>query len=110
MSSKNKFQRQVEAIFKGFEVFLYVECPQGPSRERYPDLDHRPWIEFDLRDENPSHSKACCHVPLTALKKLAKLLGTEDVTVTGFDMSAKDDGTEYVGYVQAKGVKFKAKR
>lgn len=111
-----KFKKRIEGIFKGFEVFLYVECPQGADRKIKVD-DYRPWIEFDLRPLKRTHAKESCHVPLKALVKLAKLLGTEDVTVTGFDMGydcphhhdscTKDPGTDFVGYVLARAVKFK---
>jgi hypothetical protein len=106
-----KFQKRIEAIFEGFEVFLYRECPQGPSKRIKSLDDYRPWLEFDLRPLERKWEKEACHVPVPALNKLRKLLGTDDITVTGFDMGyncrcGHESDTDYVGYVLAEGVKF----
>jgi hypothetical protein len=102
----NQFERRIRDIFKDFEVFMYKECPEGFSG---------PFVEFDLRPLERSHAAACADVPLKLLNRLAKLLGTEDITVTGFDMMdppccCKRDELpqvcDYVAYVIAQPIKF----
>lgn len=86
-------------------MFAYTECKTGPKKNL--GVDPRPWVEMDLRPLKRAHTHESCHVPLKCLNQLAKLLGTEDVFITGFDLSPDDDGIDQVGYVQARGVKFK---
>lgn len=107
----NTFQKRIEAIFAGFHVFLYREAPTGPAKDvaKLYGLDPRPWVEFDLRPLKRKHAEEACFVPVNALVKLQKLLGTDEVAVTGFNLGYEDE-PDYVGYILAAGVKFPTKK
>jgi hypothetical protein len=99
------FKTRIATILKNFDIFDYHECPAGAN----PALsdDTRPWIELNIRHKNKEYPLACCFITPGELSKLAKLLGTKDVRFTSYDLSADNDGSDYVGYIVAYGVKFK---
>lgn len=115
VSKRYLFRRRIESIFKDFEVFSYMESRTGPDRRVVPGLDeksYRPWVELDLRPRKRKFPKQSCYVAFEDLAKLAKLLGTEDIKVTGFDLGYDcrvhgESETDNVGYIVARGVKFK---
>jgi hypothetical protein len=98
------FKQRVETILKRFDVYGYRECPKGATvKTGIPD--DLPWVEMNIRPLKKRHDRESCFITSKELAQLAKLFGTE-ARYTSYDMSLDDDGTDYVGYVVAFGVKF----
>lgn len=90
--STGRYLKRVERIFKAYEVFMYKE------------FDGKRVVEFLIKPKAKSYDKECCFVELPLLQRLSFLLGTKGVTVTGYDMSDENDGTDYVLYFLINGV------
>lgn len=91
---KDKFRKRVEKILKHYEVFGYAE-------ERRDAQGKEHGVEFTIRRRKKSYELESCVIGLHDLNKLAKLFGTQDVSVTGYDGSLEEDGSDSNLYVLA---------
>lgn len=100
---ENRFEKRLTALLKGYRLDQYREASVRAS-----------FVEFWIVDEElPANTD----ISFQTLKKISKLLGTTEITVTGGDLSGaccelnrdKVQGTTGV-LVTCYGVKFNARK
>lgn len=76
-----KYRARIEAIFKGYEFYNYREFLPSKGEKL------KAFVEFTVVSET---EKVGTYVSLDALLAVSRLLDTDDISMTGFDVGTRD--------------------